>query len=233
MATKAKKFGEVAVVWPGTKWPPSAVAADTESFEVQATVVREYPLKVRKANKTSLYLKGAETADAVAKLHAVVLTGCTIKGKKKQDNLTVAEFKNKCSGFLEQACAGDNENLQRMFPKNGATVEFWGHSTIVGDVRSLKNANPADPLGSGTEVKITTSGTSVLIETIDLVANAPEKKDAKSTFFIGPTRSGDVNIWSGAQTNYKSGYTPTLTTSTKDRAADKNNSNEVADEEWQ
>jgi len=188
--------------WEGKNWPPESIVTG-DSFELEGVIEKTYPLRVRRANVQTGYLKGAQTGDVLSKVHAVVLKVTSIKLASTKTTLTFKNLTDALEPFIRQAAGSSTSNTHLVI--DSQRVVFWGRHTLVGDVRTQVNASQTDPLGSGTIVKVLTQNSSLLIKELDVVKIAPPTK-AGPTYFIGPMKpdvNKDVNLMDGARNTFQ------------------------------
>jgi len=213
----AQALAESIQNWQSEEWPPKGPSG-SPSFVLEGTVLRHYPLNVRRARVQQGYLKQAVTADVNQKYRALELQ---VDASKQETNGTAVPVSSLQSIFAPwiAAAAGPNAGATpaHVVARPGVLVA-WCDAGVLSHLSAAKLEGKAVEL-TGARVRITTDGTSLIGRSVDVLLEPAQNKAAAA-----PSLESQPNLFAQAQNK----FAPPAALAAKPTAS----SNKKDDDDW-
>eukprot|EP00823_Brevimastigomonas_motovehiculus_P005952 TRINITY_DN463_c1_g2_i1.p1 TRINITY_DN463_c1_g2~~TRINITY_DN463_c1_g2_i1.p1 ORF type:complete len:247 (+),score=77.16 TRINITY_DN463_c1_g2_i1:87-827(+) len=174
-------------------WPPKAPSTGL-NYSLVGPIIKQFPLRIRRAGQRKGYLSMQQTSDVSAKYCALVLQPTTIKNTKTNSTVSFADFVKAINTFLCEATG------EKTTPKSSPylvpdsrCVCIWCPHTIVADAKASSKKNIE--LRVGVEVKIETDQSSLLMKSIEILkASSTSASSASSSSSSSSSSTSSVKF---------------------------------------
>jgi len=191
----AQALAETVQLWHGGAWPPRSACVGTPPLELEGTVLRHYPLNIRKANEQQGYLKSTVSQDVNTKFRAVELQLTQLKSNGSIQ--PVDKLPELVRPFTQQVVGSSGASspaaLTNLFPRSGVAI-VWCDAQLISILGAKEESSQSVEL-KGSTVRVTTDAATLLAKSVDILTHANQTKTKQSY-------EGHPNLMAAASAKY-------------------------------